>query len=327
MMRAFDYEREPEKLLTPEVVKLLTEMHEYKGKQSFLLSLRGGDLVAMRDTARRESAEEESISGKNREERYLACLDRIREHFNEIAVTPEAIASLHAELCRGEEGAGQYKKTDNVITEIDHWGKPRVRFYPMAAARTREAMDALCASFAGALDAGVYDPLMLIPVFVVDFLSIHPFKDGNGKVSRLLQTLLLYQAGYYVNAYVSMEKLIGNSRDRYFQALQYSSIFWNDGTNNYEPFVLYFLDILGDGCREFEIRTHYLYGEKKSKPQRVREVIDRCPGAVTKRDIMEQCPDIARVTVERALTAMVKEGYIEKTGGGPKTAYIRRRQT
>ncbi len=323
-MRAFDYKKEPEKLLTPEVVRLLTEMHEYKGKQSFLLSLRGGDLVAMRDTARRESAE--TASG-GREQRYLACLDRIREHFNEIAITPEEIASLHAELCRGEPGAGRYKTTDQVITEIDHWGKPRVRFYPMAASQTAEAMEALCASFSRALDDGVYDPLMLIPVFVVDFLSIHPFTDGNGRVSRLLQTLLLYQAGYYVNAYVSMEKLIGNSKERYFQALQYSSIFWNDGTNNYEPFVLYFLEILGEGCREFEIRTHYLYGDRKSKPERVREVIDRWPGAVTKRDIMEQCPDISRVTVERALTAMVKEGYIGKTGGGPKTAYIRRRQT
>lgn len=323
-MRAFDYKKEPEKLLTPEVVRLLTEMHEYKGKQSFLLSLRGGDLVAMRDTARKESAE--TASG-GREQRYLACLDRIREHFNEIAITPEEIASLHAELCRGEAGAGRYKTTDQVITEIDHWGKPRVRFYPMAASQTAEAMEALCASFSRALDDGVYDPLMLIPVFVVDFLSIHPFTDGNGRVSRLLQTLLLYQAGYYVNAYVSMEKLIGNSKERYFQALQYSSIFWNDGTNNYEPFVLYFLEILGEGCREFEIRTHYLYGDRKSKPERVREVIDRWPGAVTKRDIMEQCPDISRVTVERALTAMVKEGYIGKTGGGPKTAYIRRRQT
>ncbi len=323
-MRAFDYKKEPEKLLTPEVVRLLTEMHEYKGKQSFLLSLRGGDLVAMRDTARRESAE--TASG-GREQRYLACLDRIREHFNEIAITPEEIASLHAELCRGEPGAGRYKTTDQVITEIDHWGKPRVRFYPMAASQTAEAMEALCASFSRALDDGLYDPLMLIPVFVVDFLSIHPFTDGNGRVSRLLQTLLLYQAGYYVNAYVSMEKLIGNSKERYFQALQYSSIFWNDGTNNYEPFVLYFLEILGEGCREFEIRTHYLYGDRKSKPERVREVIDRWPGAVTKRDIMEQCPDISRVTVERALTAMVKEGYIGKTGGGPKTAYIRRRQT
>lgn len=323
-MRAFDYKKEPEKLLTPEVVRLLTEMHEYKGKQSFLLSLRGGDLVAMRDTARKESAE--TASG-GREQRYLACLDRIREHFNEIAITPEEIASLHAELCRGEPGAGRYKTTDQVITEIDHWGKPRVRFYPMAASQTVEAMEALCASFSRALDDGVYDPLMLIPVFVVDFLSIHPFTDGNGRVSRLLQTLLLYQAGYYVNAYVSMEKLIGNSKERYFQALQYSSIFWNDGTNNYEPFVLYFLEILGEGCREFEIRTHYLYGDRKSKPERVREVIDRWPGAVTKRDIMEQCPDISRVTVERALTAMVKEGYIGKTGGGPKTAYIRRRQT
>jgi Fic family protein len=323
-MRAFDYKKEPEKLLTPEVVRLLTEMHEYKGKQSFLLSLRGGDLVAMRDTARKESAE--TASG-GREQRYLACLDRIREHFNEIAITPEEIASLHAELCRGEPGAGRYKTTDQVITEIDHWGKLRVRFYPMAASQTAEAMEALCASFSRALDDGVYDPLMLIPVFVVDFLSIHPFTDGNGRVSRLLQTLLLYQAGYYVNAYVSMEKLIGNSKERYFQALQYSSIFWNDGTNNYEPFVLYFLEILGEGCREFEIRTHYLYGDRKSKPERVREVIDRWPGAVTKRDIMEQCPDISRVTVERALTAMVKEGYIGKTGGGPKTAYIRRRQT
>lgn len=326
-MRAFDYRKEPEKLLTPEVVRLLAQLHEYRGRQSFLLGLRGGDLVAMRDTARRQSAKTVTDGTDSAAEmRYLACLDRIREHFNEIRVTPETICALHRELYAGTPGAGVYKTTDNVITEIDKWGKPRVRFYPMAAAETKKAMRELCASFSAALEADVYDPLLLIPVFVVDFLSIHPFTDGNGKVSRLLQTLLLYQSGFYVNAYVSMEKLIGSSREQYFQALQYSSIFWNDGTNNYEPFVQYFLGILIAGCRQFEVQTHYLYGARKSKPERVREVIARWPGPVTKREIMEQCPDIARVTVERALNAMVREGYIEKTGGGPRTAYIRKRE-
>ncbi|MGI6118005.1 MAG: Fic family protein [Bilifractor sp.] len=318
-MRVFDYEKEPEKLLTPEVVRALAVLHEYRGKQSFLLALRGEKLTAMRDLAERKSAE----STKDIEARYLSCLDYIREHFSEIPITTEAICALHRELYQGEEDAGLLKKTDNVIAETDVPGRPRVRFYPMPAADTPEALGLLCRSFSKAWDAEVFDRLLLIPVFVVDFLSIHPFRDGNGKVSRLLQTLLLYQAGYYVTAYFSMESLIGNTRDQYLQTLQYSSIFWNDGTNNYEPFVLYFLSTLNDGCRQFEIQTRYLYEGKKSMAVRVREVVDRWPGAVTKREIMEQCPDISRTTVERALGAMVKEGYVRKIGGGPSTAYLR----
>jgi Fic family protein len=329
-MRSFDYQKEPEKLLTPEVVRLLGSLHEYKGKQSFLLGLRGEELFAMRDQARSQSARStaEAVHRKGEKpsdpERYLRCLDRIREHFNELSPDVPTLFALHASLYDGEEDAGLLRNTDQVITELDRYGQQSVRFYPPPAGEVEEELNVLCDSFSRAMDAGETDPLLLIPMFVVDFLCIHPFRDGNGRLSYLLQTLLLYRSGYYVNAYVSMERMIEETRQGYVQALLYSSIFWNDGTNSYEPFVLYFLETLCGGCRRFELQTHYLYGKKKSKSERVREVIDRWPGAITKREILEQCPDIAQVTVERALTALVKAGVLEKTGGGPATAYIKR---
>ena len=152
---------------------------------------------------------------------------------------------------------------------------------------------------------------------------MHPFNDGNGRISRLLTLLLLYKSGYIVGKYIGLEMLIEKTKDTYYEALQQSSIDWHKGTNTYEPFVTYYLGILLKAYRMFETRVEHLRYRKVSKPDRVRMVIERNVGKITKKEIMEICPDISKVTVERALTDLVKNGLIVKTGAGRSTAYIK----
>ena len=235
--------------------------------------------------------------------------------------SPALACTLHAKLF--PENGGKYRDSDTVIRGTDSWGEGRVRFYPCSAERIEPAMLELFAAAERALTEERHDALLLIAQFVIDFLSIHPFADGNGKTAWLLQTLLLYRAGYYICAYVSLERLIEESEDAYQEALQYSSIFWQDGTNSYAPFAAYFLQILDRAYRRFARQTSYLLEEKQSKSDRIRELILNWDGPVTKRQIREQYPDIAVVTVERTLTALVKEGILQKTGGGPSTAYVK----
>jgi Fic family protein len=158
-------------------------------------------------------------------------------------------------------------------------------------------------------------------MFVLDFLCIHPFSDGNGRMSRLLTLLLFYRAGYIVGKYISLEKLIENSKDTYYEVLQSSSTDWHDNKSDYAPFVRYYLGILQKAYHEFEERVTYLQHRGLSKPERIRAVIDRKIGKITKQEIMESCPDISKVTVERTLTSLVKEGYLIKIGGGRSVAY------
>ena len=160
-------------------------------------------------------------------------------------------------------------------------------------------------------------------MFILDFLCIHPFNDGNGRMSRLLTLLLLYRAGYIVGKYVSMEMLIEKTKETYYEALQASSMGWHEGENSYEPFVKYYLGIMLKAYNEFENRVEHLRNRTLTKPERIKAVIDQKVGKITKKEIMERCPDISKVTVERTLTDLVKNGYIAKVGAGPATAYVR----
>jgi Fic family protein len=170
------------------------------------------------------------------------------------------------------------------------------------------------------------DPLLLIPVFVLDFLCIHPFNDGNGRMSRLLTLLLLYRAGYRIGKYISLEKIISDSKETYYEALQDSSYGWHEGTNDYAPFVRYLLGTILAAYREFRERAGLLTTEKLSKPGRVREIIKNHLGKITKTEIMAQCPDISQVTVQRALADLVAKGEILKISGGRYTSYTWNRE-
>ena len=170
------------------------------------------------------------------------------------------------------------------------------------------------------------DPLLLIPIFILDFLCIHPFNDGNGRMSRLLTLLLLYRSGYIVGKYISIEKLISDTEETYYEALQASSYNWHEVTNDYAPFVTYMLGVLAAAYRAFESRVELLTTKGLSKPDRVREIIKNHLGKITKSEIMQKCPDISQITVQRALAGLIKSGEILKIGGGRYTSYTWNRE-
>lgn len=347
-MRSFDYIKAPEKLLTPEIVQMVASIHEHKGKQELFLEANIDELktllevVLIQSTGASNRIEgiytsdkrlEELVSQKaeprNRSEQEIAgyreVLATIHESYEYITPRPNIILQLHRDLYSYSQGAtgGNYKNSDNVIAETDAEGHQKARFIPVPAFQTADAMDVLCSRFLEAWEADRIDKLVLIPMFILDFLCIHPFNDGNGRMSRLLTLLLFYKAGYIVGKYVSMEMLIEKTKETYYEALQASSTGWHECENSYEPFVKYYLGIILKAYNEFESRVEHLKNRSLSKPERIKAVIDQKVGKITKKEIMELCPDISKVTVERTLTDLVKSGYIAKVGAGPATAYVR----
>ena len=250
-------------------------------------------------------------------------LATIHENYDYIPPRPGMILQLHRDLYKfaGTSIGGNYKNSDNVIAEEHADGTRTVRFQPVPAWETPDAMNGLCDAFGEAVNSPEMDPLLLIPMFTLDFLCIHPFNDGNGRMSRLLTLLLLYRADYGIGRYISLEKLIADTKETYYEALQASSDGWHEGKNDYEPFVTYLLGVIVAAYRELDARVDLLADRKLSKPDRVREVIKGHTGKITKAEIMEQCPDISQITVQRALADLLKSGEILKISGGRYTAY------
>ena len=347
-MKNFDYITNPAKLLTPEIVQMVGSIHEHKGKQELFLEANIDELKTLLEVALIQSTGasnriegiftsdkrlKELVSQKaeprNRSEQEIAgyreVLATIHESYEYITPRPTIILQLHRDLYSYSQGNidGTYKNSDNVIAETDAEEHQKARFIPVPAFQTAEAIDELCAHFLEAWEANLIDKLILIPMFILDFLCIHPFNNGNGRMSRLLTLLLFYKAGYIVGKYVSMEMLIEKTKETYYEALQASSFGWHEGENSYKPFVKYYLGIMLKAYNEFENRVEHLKYHNLSKPDRIKAVIDNKVGKITKKEIMELYPDISKVTVERTLTDLVKSGYIAKVGAGPSTGYVR----
>lgn len=350
-MRNYDFEKPYNSLLSPDIVALLARIHEYKGEQSLFVESKKDTLSQLVEIAKIQSTEASNkIEGiytsderlkkivldktmpRTRSEKEIAgyrdVLAAIQENYDYIPPRPPVILQLHRDLYKysGMAIGGSYKSSDNVIAEVDAAGRKTVRFQPVPAWETAEAMERLCAALDAALQNAALDPLLLIPMFILDFLCIHPFNDGNGRMSRLLTLLLLYRAGYTVGRYISLEKLIEQSKETYYEALQQSSRGWHEGANDYAPFVRYMLGVVVAACREFSARVQVLITSGYSKPERVREVIKETLGKITKTEILQKCPDIAQVTVQRALNELVKSGEVIKIGGGRYTAYTWNRE-
>jgi len=181
-----------------------------------------------------------------------------------------------------------------------------------------------CEAFNNAVKKEAFDPLLLIPLFILDFLCIHPFNDGNGRMSRLLTLLLTYRAGYIVGKYISIERLIEQTKEQYYEVLHASSQGWIDGKNDYMPFIRYFLGILVKAYNEFEERVSHLKFGKISKPERIKKIIENKIGKFNKQDIRDLCPDISIQTIEKTLIELVKQGEIIKIGNGRYAGYARR---
>lgn len=347
-VRKFDYKQVPEQLLTPELVQMIASIHEHKGRQELFLEANIDELKTLLEVALIQSTGasnriegiytsdkrlEELVSQKaeprNRSEQEIAgyreVLATIHESYEYIVPRPNMILQLHRDLYSYSQSSkgGNYKNSDNVIAETDAEGHQKARFIPVPAFQTAEAVEELCNQFLEAWESERIDRLLLIPMFVLDFLCIHPFNDGNGRMSRLLTLLLFYKAGYIVGKYVSMEMLIEKTKETYYEALQDSSTGWHENENSYEPFAKYYLGIILKAYNEFEGRVEHLKNRSLSKPDRIKLIIEQKVGKITKKEIMELCPDISKVTVERTLTDLVKSGYIAKVGAGPSTAYVR----
>lgn len=345
-MRTFDYKNEYKKLLSADIVSLLTKIHEYKGTQFQIANENADILTQLVEIAKIQSTDasnkiegistsnerlqkivKEKTHPKTRSEKEIAgyrdVLSTIHENYDYIPPHSSFVLQLHRDLYKftGSSIGGNYKNGDNVIAEELTDGTKTVRFQPVPAWETPEYVNAICSAYEETIRDDEVDPLALIPMFILDFLCVHPFNDGNGRMSRLLTLLLLYRAGYTVGKYISIEKLIANSKETYYEVLQESSYGWHDGENDYLPFVRYMLGIVVAAYREFENRTALIVNTN-SKPDRIKEIIKNRIGPITKTEIMKECPDISQVTVQRTLNTLLKSEQIIKISGGRYTKYI-----
>ena len=344
-MRNYSFEKKWQKLLTPEIVSYLTIIHEYKVEQRLIADKHADILTNLINIAKIQSTgSSNKIEGiftteprlkkivmdktmpKTRSEREIAgyrdVLNIIHENNEFIPITPNFILQLHRNLYRYEgDIGGVYKSADNIIQETDSEGNSHVRFTPVAAWETPEALNELCNEYNKALNDSKLDPLLLMPMFVLDFLCIHPFKDGNGRMSRLLTLLLLYKSDYVVGKYISIEKQIENTKEDYYDALQTSSMKWHENKNDYEPFVKYMLSMVVAAYKDFMERTKLIEEKTISKPDRIEETIKNHLGRITKSEILELVPGVSQTTVQRTLTELVKSGKIIKDGDGRYTKY------
>ncbi len=350
-MRNINYEKESRKLFTPEIVSLLTKLHEYKGKQTLFIEAKPDVLTQLTELAKIQSTDASNrIEGiftsdarlkkivqnktmpRNRSEREIAgyrdVLSTIHENYRYLPVRPAIVLQLHRDLYkfRGSSAGGNFKPADNYINEKDAEGNESVQFVPIPAWETPSAIEVICDMFNKEVGKGNVDPLLLIPMFILDFLCIHPFSDGNGRMSRLLTLLLLYRSDYIVGKYVSIEKIINDSKESYYEALRESSDKWHEEENDYAPFVVYILGIIAAAYREFESRVVMVNSKKLSKPEQIEEAMKNTLGKVTKREIEQMCPNVSPTTIQRTLKKLQDEGKVIKIGDRKFAAYVWNRE-
>jgi len=347
-MRVFDYAKASQKLLTNEIVGMISAIYEFKGKQDLYIASKPDVLLAMQENAKVQSTgasnriegiitTEERLKAicreyaepKTRGEKEIAgyreVLNLVHESYDYMPPRSNIILQMHRDLYQysGADFGGKFKNVDNIIEEIDRDGKRKVRFNPTPAYQTPAAIEQLADEYIEKISKSEIDPLILIPMFVLDFLCIHPFNDGNGRMSRLLTLLLLYRSGFIVGKYISLEMIIEKTKDSYYDTLQESSFNWHEDENDYLPFVRYTLGIILSAYRDFSQRVELMNDPSLSKPERIRKLFDNTLSKMSKKMIVEKYPDISQVTIEKTLANLLKEGYIIKIGVGKSTTYIK----
>ena len=256
---------------------------------------------------------------------YRDVLNEIHLGWEHIQFTEENILLMHKKMLSlaGYEYGGKYKTSDNLIIEEDSAGNRRVRFRPVPASDTPDAMRQLVLAYTDAASRSDIEPLLLIPCVILDFLCIHPFRDGNGRLSRLLTLLLLYRNGYDAIKYVSFEEQINKYKDLYYEDLKQSSTGWDSGTNDYIPFIKNFLSALYMCYKELDMRFATVNSKKISKNARIEAIVLNSLTPLSKSDICGILPDVSPSTVEAVLGKMVREGRIKKVGTGRSTRYAK----
>ena len=346
-MRTFNYSAIRDYLWDSEILGLIAAIYKEAGKQELYLKQRPEELEKLIEIAKIQSTEasnaiegivttstrikqlvEEKTTPKNRDEQEIAgyrdVLNIIHENFDVIPISQNYILQLHKILYSHMNNfmAGKTKNVQNYISATYPDGHVQVLFTPMAPCETPEAIDKICEEYNLAIGNMELEPLILIPVFIHDFLCIHPFNDGNGRMSRLLTTLLLYRNGFYVGRYISLEGKIAKNKDLYYDALSRSQDGWHEGTEAIIPFIKYMLGIILAAYKDFEDRMD-LIGVKLSALEMVRRASKNNLVRFNKQDIRELCPNLSDSSIEGALRKMLSSGELKREGKGKNTCYFR----
>ena len=346
-MRTFNYSLIKDNKWDSEMLGLIAAIYKEAGKQEMYLKQRPEELEKLVEIAKIQSTEasnaiegivttnlrirqlvKEKTTPKNRNEQEIAgyrdVLSIIHESFDAIPITQNYILQLHKILYNHMNNpvAGRTKTVQNYISATYPDGHTETLFTPLAPYETPAALDRLCEEYNRVIGNMEVEPLIVIPVFIHDFLCIHPFNDGNGRMSRLLTTLLLYRNGFFVGKYVSLEAKIARNKDLYYDALSASQNGWHEGTDDPDPFIKYLLGTILAAYKDFSDRFS-LVETRRSALETVKLATENKIGRFTKQDIWELCPALSISSVEGALRKLVESGKLKREGSGKKTCYYR----
>lgn len=346
-MRNFNYSEIKNQKWDSETLSLVAAIYKAVGKQELYLKQRPQELEKLVNIAKIQSTEAsnaiegiittntrlkqivaEKTTPRNRNEQEIAgyrdALSIIHDSFDTILLTQNYILQLHKIMCSHMNNplAGKTKNVQNYISATYPDGHAEVLFTPLSPFETPDALDKICEEYNRVIGNMEVDPLIMIPVFIHDFLCIHPFNDGNGRMSRLLTTLLLYQSGFYVGKYISLEAKIADNKDLYYEALGKAQVGWHEGEDDASAFIKYLLGTILAAYKDFEERFE-LVEEKLPAIEVVRKATQQKIGSFKKQDIRELCPSLSLSSVEGALRKLVASGELRKEGVGKATYYIR----
>ncbi len=346
-MRSFNYSAFKEQKWDSDILGLIAAIYKEAGKQEQYLKQRPQEMEKLVEIAKIQSTEasnaiegivttntrikqlvEEKTTPRNRDEQEIAgyrdVLNVIHESFDAIPITQNYILQLHKMLYSHMNNplAGRTKSVQNYISAAYPDGHTEILFTPLAPYETSESLDRICEEYNRVIGNLEVEPLIIIPIFIHDFLCIHPFNDGNGRMSRLLTTLLLYQNGFYIGKYISLEAKISKNKDLYYSALSQSQTGWHEGKEDALPFIKYILGTILASYKDFEERTS-LVQEKLPALEMVRMASKSKIGRFNKQDIRELCPTLSDSSIEGALRKLVAAGELKKEGKGKSTCYFR----
>lgn len=346
-MRSFNYSELKNQKWDSSILGLVAAIYKEAGKQELYLKQKPQELEKLVEIAKIQSTEasnaiegifstttrikqliEEKTTPKNRDEQEIAgyrdVLNIIHENFDAIPISKNYILQLHKILFSHMNNpmAGRTKSVQNYISATYPDGRVETLFTPLAPFETPEALDRICAEYNRVIGNMEVEPLIAIPIFIHDFLCIHPFNDGNGRMSRLVTTLLLYRNGFYVGKYISLEAIIAKNKDLYYSALSDSQHGWHEGTDDALPFIKYLLGTILAAYRDFEDRFS-LIETKLSALEMVRRASLNKIGRFKKQDIRELCPTLSDSSIEKAFRDLISLGELKKEGKGKSTCYYR----
>lgn len=344
-MKSIEKNKLRELAMPMNIVRLISSINEYKGKQDLYKQQSPQILNTLKEVSVIQSTESSNriegiytsnkrlselmsnkVQPKDRSESEIAgyrdVLNTIHSAYDAIPINSSVILQLHRDLYKFSPGVGgRYKSSNNIIEETLPDGSKYIRFQPVDVFYTSSYMEELCKLYNDEINQEQVEPLVLIGVFILDFLCIHPFNDGNGRMSRLLTLLLLYRSGYEVGRFISIEKIIEDSKETYYEALNKSSMLWHDGNHNIFIWLEYFLGIILKSYKEFEERVGIINSSKGSKSDRVEKSIEGIIGYFTKEQIRNLCPDVGEATINRVFDKLKKEEKIQSVGKGRNTKW------